>query len=138
MIVCSDDVNRFRASGNSISRIWPWHLNTSCDYQLILARKVLRILEKILWQEKNPAGRPNTTWLSVTINNINSHSKFELATTYPSLWKHQKIKMETDLEDFILREWLADKNGWQHNVCQADKYPLHISGTNVRASGKEL
>ena len=35
------------------------------------------------------------------------------------------------MEDFVLRERLADKNGWQHYVYQADECVLH--GTYAQA-----
>ena len=38
--------------------------------------------------------------------------------------------------NFVLRERLIDKNGWQHYIYQAGKYALH--GTYVRATGIEL
>ena len=40
------------------------------------------------------------------------------------------------MENFVLRERLVDKNGWQHYVYQADECALH--GTYVRATGIEL
>ena len=40
------------------------------------------------------------------------------------------------MENFVQRERLVDKNGWQHYVYQADKCVLH--GTYVRATGIEL
>ena len=30
-------------------------------------------------------------------------------------------KTQTNLENFVLRERLVDKNGWQHYVYQADE-----------------
>ena len=40
------------------------------------------------------------------------------------------------MENFVLRESLVDKNGWQHYVYQAGECALH--GTHVRATGIEL
>ena len=40
------------------------------------------------------------------------------------------------MENFVLRERLVDKNGWQHYVYQAGECALH--GTYVRATGIEL
>ena len=40
------------------------------------------------------------------------------------------------MENFVLRERLVDKNGWQHYVYQADECALH--GIYVRAIGIEL
>ena len=39
------------------------------------------------------------------------------------------------MENFVLREKLVDRNGWQHYVYQADECALH--GKYVRATGKE-
>ena len=36
------------------------------------------------------------------------------------------------MENFVLKERLVDKNGWQHYVYQADECALH--GTYVRAT----
>ena len=41
-----------------------------------------------------------------------------------------------DLENFVLRERLGDKNDCQHYIYQADECALH--GTYVRAAGIEL
>ena len=40
------------------------------------------------------------------------------------------------MENFVLRERLVDKNGWQHYVYQAGECALH--GTYDRATGIEL
>ena len=39
------------------------------------------------------------------------------------------------MENFVLRERLVGKNGWQHYVYQADECTLH--GANVRPTGIE-
>ena len=50
--------------------------------------------------------------------------------------KWQTTRQKTNLENFVLRERLADKNGWQHYVYQAGECALH--GTYVRATGIAL
>ena len=40
------------------------------------------------------------------------------------------------MENFVLRERLVDKNGWQHYVYEAGECALH--GTYVQATGTEL
>ena len=79
---------------------------------------------------------------SVTLNDISSRNEVR-ASRYLTL-KNNKITIEewrttrhkTNLENFVLRERLVDKNGWQHYVYQADECALH--GTYVRATGIEL
>ena len=39
------------------------------------------------------------------------------------------------MENFVTRERLVDKNGWQHYVYQADECALRIDITYVRAMG---
>ena len=46
-----------------------------------------------------------------------------------------EIAAKTNLENFVLRERLVDKNGWQDYVYQADECALHIYITYVRATG---
>ena len=80
--------------------------------------------------------------LSVTINDISSRN--EVRGSHYLTLKNNKITVEewirtrhkTNLENFVLRERLVDKNGWQHYVYQPDKCALH--GTYVRATGIEL
>ena len=80
--------------------------------------------------------------LSVTINDISSRN--EVRGSHYLTLKNNKITVEewirtrhkTNLENFVLRERLVDKNGWQHYVYQADECALH--GTYVRATGIEL
>ena len=38
------------------------------------------------------------------------------------MWKN---KTQANFENFVLRERLVDKNGWQHYVYQADSSALH-------------
>ena len=40
------------------------------------------------------------------------------------------------MENFVLRERLLDKNGWQHYAYQAGECALH--GTYIEATGIEL
>ena len=46
-------------------------------------------------------------------------------------WRTARRK--TNLENFVLRERLVDKNGWQHYVCQAGECALHGTYGYVRA-----
>ena len=79
--------------------------------------------------------------LSVTLNDISSRNEVP-ASRYLTL-KNNKITVEEwrttrhkiNLENFVLRERLVDKNGWQ-NVYQADECALH--GTYVGATGIDL
>ena len=79
--------------------------------------------------------------LSVTLNDISSRNEVR-ASRYLTLknkitveeWRTTRNK--TNLENFVLRERLVDKNGWQHYVYQADECALH--GTYVWATGIEL
>ena len=80
--------------------------------------------------------------LTITLNDISSRNEVR-ASRYLTL-KNNKITIEewrttrhkTNLENFVLRERLVDKNGWQHYVYQTDECALH--GTYVRATGIEL
>ena len=80
--------------------------------------------------------------LSVTINDISCRN--EVRGSHYLTLKNNKITVEewirtrhkTNLENFVLRERLVDKNGWQHYVYQADECALHDS--YVRGTGIEL
>ena len=72
--------------------------------------------------------------LSVTLNDISSRNEVR-ASRYLTL-KNNSRRTRQNLENFVLRERLVDKNGWQHYVYQADECALH--GTYVRATGIEL
>ena len=80
--------------------------------------------------------------LSVTLNDISSRN--EVRASHNLTLKNNKITVEewrtkrhkTNLENFVVREKLADKNGWQNYVYQANECALH--GTYVRKSGIEL
>ena len=80
--------------------------------------------------------------LSVTLNDISNRNEIP-ASRYLTL-KNNKITVEewrttrhkTNVGNFVLRERLVDKNGWQHCVYQADECALHR--TYVRATGIEL
>ena len=71
--------------------------------------------------------------LSVTLNDISSRNEVP-ASRYLTL-KNNKITVEewrttrhkTNLENFVLRERLVDKNGWQHYVNQVEECALAIA-----------
>ena len=99
----------------------------SAPFQLpveTLARKVLKSCKRDT-EIKSLAGRPKATCLKVILNDINSHSEVELAITIyrpAETTRHSYRK----LEDFVLRQRYVGKNGWHHDVYQADKCALHI------------
>ena len=84
--------------------------------------------------------------LSVTLNDISSQNEVR-ASRYLTLKNtNNKItetvveewgttRHKTNLENFVLRERLVDKIGWQHYVYQADECALN--GTYVQATGIE-
>ena len=76
---------------------------------------------------------------------MNAGMKFELVALFNleeqqhnsrSQEEWRTARHKTNLENFVLRERLADKNGWKHYVYQADECALH--GTYVRATRIEL
>ena len=70
--------------------------------------KVIKILGKTYWQ-KNPTGRPKTTtWLSVTLSDVNSQSEVRTNSTY--LIKSNKITVEEQDKDKLGK--LLNKNNW--------------------------
>ena len=89
--------------------------------------------------------KPEKT-LSVNVNDISSQNEAR-ASRYVTLkntnnkitetvveeWRTTRHK--TNLENFVLRERLVNKNGWQHYVYQADECALN--STYVRATGIE-
>ena len=77
--------------------------------------------------------------MSVTLkryqHTTRSRVKFELASSsyaYEKQQNNNKNKTRTNLENFVLKEKLVDKNGWQHYVYQADECAIH--GAYVRAT----
>ena len=70
----------------------------------------------------------------------NQHNPSEVRASssyaYEKQQNNNKNKTRTNLENFVLKERLVDKSGWQH-VYQADECALH--GAYVRATtGIEL
>ena len=63
-------------------------------------------------------------------------SEVRASSSYPQppYEKQQKNKIRTNLENFVLKEKLVDKNGWQHYVYQADECAIH--GVYFRATTK--
>ena len=73
--------------------IWNW-TPLATRYQLnieTLRMKVIKVLEKPTGR-KNPADRPKTRWLGVTLNDISSRSEVRVCT-YTTLWKGFWTKM---------------------------------------------
>ena len=69
-----------------------------------------------------------------TLSDISSRNEVR-ASRYLTL-KNNSRRTRQNLENFVLRERLVDKNGWQHYVYQADECALHR--IYVRATGIEL
>ena len=117
-----------------------WYLNWKPfwhKYQLRLWRGKY----SISWSR--PSGRKT---LSVTVNDISSQNKArasryltlkntnnKITETVVEEWRTTRYK--TNLENFVLRERIVNKNGWQHYVYQADECALN--STYVRATGIE-
>ena len=87
-----------------------------------------------LLAEKNPERNPKRYQQPEWISRASRYLTLKNNKITAEEWRTTRHK--TNLENFVVRERLVDKNGWQHYVYQADECALH--GTYVRATGIEL
>ena len=94
--------------------------------------------ERPTGSKKKPTSRPNTTKLSVTINNICSHSEFEVAATYPHPYKNiRRSRWRKTWKTFFWEKCLRTKIVDNiMSVRQMNVYDIYISGTMFERLGK--
>ena len=96
-------------------------------------------LGKTLLKKKH-AVRPKTTWLTVTLDDINNHSEVKLAATLhekQQIKKQQKNMTLTNSGNFVLRERLVDQKGCQQLfIRQTNVHYIYI--IYVRTTGIEV